>query len=561
MVKRKSLASFHFAKGSTLVLRFVPLLLVILAGLVAAAAPAVPTDPTADPARALDEVLIAAAAKDSSLLPNLYHLSDVIGPRLTGSPALNRACEWAADRMRDYGLENVRLEPYTIPEGWERGEARAKLVEPANGVRIQLASYGWRPGTDGKITGEVVAITAPSIKELQKYKGKLKGAIVLSGPPAKVRPLEDLLGNKNTSPYSSTGASPRDKEAPRPNYAEMMAYMKERDNFLIREGAAALFLDSGKPLGLMNTTGGWRGTDRPSVTNKLPTLALSHDSYAMLYRLATRGGEAKTRLELEVSNKFIPGPIKVYNVVGEIRGSEKPDEQVIVGAHIDSWDLGQGTTDNGTGTCIVLEVARILQRSGVKPKRTITFCLWSGEEQGLYGSRAYVEKHAAEMPKISAALVHDVGTGKINGLGVGGRPAIAALLEKELTALRPLGLTDFKTRSYPGSDHMAFEAKGVPGFLMVQDSAFYTLSHHTMADTPERLRPDDLVQGARVLAVTAVRIANMEKLLPRGRPEDKIQVVPKDKPKETPQLAPQESPQKQTEPRKAETSKAGAIQP
>jgi hypothetical protein len=537
-------------------MRFVPLFLFVLAGLVTAAAPAVSPDSTRDPARATDEALIAAAAKDSSLLPNLFHLSDVIGPRLTGSPALNRACEWAADRMRDYGLENVRLEPYTIPEGWERGEARAKLIEPANGVRIQLASYGWRPGTEGKITGDVIAITAPSLKELQKYKGKLKGAIVLSGPPSKVRPLEDLVGNKATSPFSSTGASPRDKEAPRPNYADMMAFMKERDAFLTREGAAALFLDSGKPLGLMNTTGGWRGTDRPSVTNKLPTLALSHDSYSMLYRLATRGGEAKTRLELEVTNKFIPGPIKVFNVVGELRGSEKPDEQVVVGAHIDSWDLGQGTTDNGTGTSIVLEVARMIQRAGVKPKRTIKFCLWSGEEQGLYGSRAYVEKHAGEMAKVSAALVHDVGTGKINGLGVGSRPAVAALLEKELAALKPLGLTDFKTRSYPGSDHMSFEAKGVPGFLMVQDSAFYTLSHHTMADSPERLKPEDLVQGARVIAVTAVRIANLENMLPRRRPEDATKDKGKDAPKDAPKDKPKDNPKT-----KVDVSSTGAAKP
>jgi hypothetical protein len=503
------------------VIRFVPLVILFLAGLLLAAAPAVPTDATRGPAEKIDQALIEAAAQESSLIPNLHYLSDVIGPRLTGSAGLNKACNWAADKMRDYGLENVRLEPYTIPEGWERGEARAKLVEPANGVRIQLASYGWRPGTEGKVVGDVIAITAPSLKELQKYKGKLKGAIVLSGPPAKVRPLEDLIGNKATSPFSSTGASPRDKEAPQPSYADRMAFMRERDAFLVREGAAALFLDSGKPLGLMNTTGGWRGNDRPSVTNKLPTLALSHDSYSMLYRLATRGGDAQTRLELEVTNKFIPGPIKVFNVVGEIRGSERPDEMVVVGAHIDSWDLGQGTTDNGTGTCITLEVARMIQKSGIKPKRTIRFCLFSGEEQGLYGSRAYVEKHADEMAKVSAALMHDVGTGKVNGLGVGGRPAIAALLEKELESLKPLGLTDFKTRSFPGSDHMSFESKGVPGFLMVQDSAFYTLSHHTAADTPERLRPDDLVQGARVIGVTAVRIANLDSLLPRSRPGDK----------------------------------------
>lgn len=487
------------------------LLLMIALGVVTAAAPIAPADPTRGP----DDVLIAAAKKDSSLLPNLYHLSDVIGPRLTGSTGLNKACNWAADKMRDYGLENVTLEPWTIPEGWERGEARARLVEPDNGVRIHLASYGWRPGTEGKVTGDVIAITARTMTELNKYKGKLKNAIVLSGPPTTIRPFEDI--NKSNSPFGGGAGAGGKKGAPpeRPNYAEMMAFQKERDSFLIREGAAAIFLDSGKPFGLMNTTGGWRGTERPSLTNKLPTLSLAHDSYAMLYRLATRGGDVKTRLELEVTNKFIPGPIKVFNVIGEIRGSEKPDEVVVVGAHIDSWDLGQGTTDNGTGTCVALEVARLISRSGIKPKRTIRFCLFSGEEQGLYGSRYHVEKNKDGMAKISAALMHDVGTGKINGLGVGNRPPIATLLEKELTSLKPLGLVDFKTRSFPGSDHQSFESKGVPGFLMVQDSAYYTVSHHTAADTPERLRPEDLVQGATVIAVTAVRIANLDQMLPR----------------------------------------------
>jgi carboxypeptidase Q len=216
-----------------------------------------------------------------------------------------------------------------------------------------------------------------------------------------------------------------------------------------------------------------------------------------------------------VSNKFIPGPIKVFNVYGEIKGSEKPDEVVVIGAHIDSWDLGQGTTDNGTGTCIVLEAARMIMRSGVKPKRTIRFCLFSGEEQGLYGSRHHVEKHKDDMAKVSAALMHDVGTGKVNGLGIGNRPQVLALLEKELAALKPLGLVDFKTPSGGGSDHQSFQGKGVPAFLMVQDPAYYMVSHHTAADTPARILEKDLVQGATVMAVSAVRIANLPELLPR----------------------------------------------
>jgi carboxypeptidase Q len=514
-----NLSAPHFRERTPPVLRIVTLCAFVLISVVFAAAPVVPRDPTADPAFRTDDALISAALKESSLVPNLHYLSDQIGPRLTGSAALNKACAWAADRMRDYGLENVTMEPWTIPEGWERGECRARLVEPDNGVRLNLASYGWRKGTDGKVVCDVIALPKmnleepqQSLKELQALRGKLKGAIVLSGPPSKMRSIEDF--NKPFGQYFGGGGK---KGAPpkRPNYEEMKAFAKERDALLTKEGVAALFLDSGKPFGLTNTTGGWGGKERASATNKLPTLALAHDSYSMLYRLATRGGTAKTRLELEVSNKFIPGPIKVFNVYGEIKGSEKPDEVVVIGAHIDSWDLGQGTTDNGTGTCIVLEAARMIMRTGVKPKRTIRFCLFSGEEQGLFGSRYHVEKHKDDMAKVSAALMHDVGTGKVNGLGIGNRPQVLALLEKELAALKPLGLVDFKTPSGGGSDHQSFQGKGVPAFLMVQDPAYYMVSHHTAADTPARILEKDLVQGATVMAVSAVRIANLPELLPR----------------------------------------------
>lgn len=486
--------------------RFVPLCLLLAAGLLCAAGPYVPPTVTAE-----DAALIAAAKKGSTIKSNLLYLSDEIGPRLTGSEALNRACNWAADKLRSYGVENVRLEPYTIPEGWERGHAHARLVEPNNGVRIALESSGWRGGTDGKIVGDVIALTGDNIrdqyKELTKLKGKLKWAIILSGPPSKVRSLEDV--NKSASPSYA-----RPAKGPRITYEEMKAIAKDRDALLAREGVAALLQDSGKPLNLVVTTGGWRGKDRPSALNKMPILFVGHDSYSMLHRLGTRPAPAKTRLELDVSNKFIPGPVKVFNVIGEIRGREKPDEYVVIGAHLDSWDLGQGTTDNGTGTCVVLEAARLIAASGQAPKRTIRFCLFTGEEQGLIGSRAFVEKHKADMPRTSAAIVHDVGTGRIKGLGVGGRPA-AALLERELSALRTLGVTDFTTRSYPGSDHAAFDAVGVPGLMAVQAPAYYFLSHHTAADTPERILEDDLIQGAAVMAVSAVRIANLEKLLPR----------------------------------------------
>jgi Zn-dependent M28 family amino/carboxypeptidase len=264
-------------------------------------------------------------------------------------------------------------------------------------------------------------------------------------------------------------------------------------------------------------TGSWRGTDRASGPEALPALVVPHDHYALLYRLATRPEPARTRIEIEVDNKFHPGPLTVYNTVGEITGSEKPDEFVIVGAHLDSWDLAQGTTDNGTGTSIVLEAARLLVQSGVKPKRTIRFVLFTGEEQGLHGSRAYTQQHKEELPRTSACIVHDSGTSPVIGLGLQGRAAIRPILEPELVSLKDVGVKDINLRSSSGSDHAAFEQAGVPGFAVQQDMTEYRLTHHSQADTLDKAREADLIQGAQVMAVTALRIANLPDLLPRGR--------------------------------------------
>ncbi|MFM7151555.1 MAG: M20/M25/M40 family metallo-hydrolase, partial [Gemmataceae bacterium] len=287
-------------------------------------------------------------------------------------------------------------------------------------------------------------------------------------------------------------------------------------SFLEKEGAAAIFQDAGKPLGLLVTTGSWGGSgDRSSATNRLPTLFVAHNHYDMLYRLANRPAPARTRVELEVNNTFVPGPVKVFNTVGEIIGSEKPNEYVVVGAHLDSWDLGQGTTDNGTGSSTVLEVARIITRLGVQPKRTIRFVLFTGEEQGLHGSRAFVQKHKEDLARTSAALIHDTGTGRVKGVGTGGFPIHTSILERELGILKELGVTDFNTPSVGGSDHQSFTRVGVPGLMMVQDMSTYTYTHHTEIDTLDAAIESNLLQGAQTMAITAMRIANLNSLLPR----------------------------------------------
>jgi carboxypeptidase Q len=504
------------------------LLPAILAAPPAAPSPAAPAPASSDPI-ALDKKILAEAKNGSAIMANLTYLSDMIGPRLTGSAALKQANDWAAEKMRSSGLSNVHLEGWTIPVGWERGRASLRVVEPSNGRALTVAAMGWTPGTKGRVAGEVVVVKARSAAELAPYKGKLKNAVILRGEPAVIRPITergsgperprrntpDAKGEKN--PEAKQDAPPprrRDRGYPSPTFR------RELTEFLRHEGVAAVLMDAGKPHGLLTMTGAWRGDDRVSGAEPLPSLFVAHEHYALLYRLATRPAPARTRVEVEVDNKFIPGPVAVYNTVGEIRGAEKPDEIVVLGAHLDSWDLGQGTTDNGTGSCVVLEAARVLAKCGVRPKRTIRFVLFTGEEQGLHGSKEYVKRHKDEMAKTSMAMVHDTGTGRVVGIGLQGRAAIKPILEKELVTLKELGVTDIDLRRMGGTDHLSFERVNVPGFAVRQDPAEYRFSHHSQSDTLDKAREPDLIQGAQVMAVAALRVANLPELLPRDKPAE-----------------------------------------
>jgi len=512
---------------------------------------------TPDAAVALDKSIIDGATKNSEIMKNLGYLSDQIGPRLTGSESLRRANEWAADVMKSYGLENVHQEGWQVPTGWQRGTATAKIVEPNNGQSILIAARGWSPSTKGKIVGEVVLFDAKSSKDLDKYRGKLKNALIMRGAPnqnvavvpdlsAPQREFGGLGGGRRGAEKDGKKADGEKKDAKKSEpgdkgaapgklpaadnaaqgrrgnfdpeqFTRMRQFQNEVDQFLRDEGAAASFSDAGKPQGLLVTTGSWRGQDRVTAPEPLPGAFISHEHYAMLYRMAKKG---PVKLEVEIVNKFIPGPITCYNTIGEIKGAKKPDEFVVVGAHIDSWDLASGTTDNGTGTCIVLETARILKALGVKPDRTIRFCLFSGEEQGLHGSKNYVKQYESELPKMSMCLVHVTGTGKVQGIGLQGREVLKPILEKELASLKPLGVTNISLGGIGGgSDHASFDGAGVPGFAVMQDMREYTFTHHTQSDTLDKVHEDNLIQGAQVLAVSAVRVANLDKLLPRDRPE------------------------------------------
>jgi Iap family predicted aminopeptidase len=288
--------------------------------------------------------------------------------------------------------------------------------------------------------------------------------------------------------------------------------LQDEVKFLKDEGASAVLLASEKWYGMMNMGTGMSRQYQPAA---LPNAYLSRESATLLWRLLDAG---PVEAEINIQGTLTSKPATVYNTVAEIKGTEKPDEVVIIGGHLDSWDLGTGATDNGTGSMAVLAAARALVKSGVKPKRTIRFVLFTGEEQGLNGSRAYVAAHKDEMPKISGILVHDTGTGKVLTIGLMHNYAARETLDRVLYPLakeKSIGLAEPSLRSEGGSDHVPFDGAGVPASWCIQEVANYEKDHHSQNDTLDRVKWDDLAEGAQVLAVYAYNVAQLPDMLPR----------------------------------------------
>ncbi len=478
----------------------------VLAGVRAGSAKRAPDDTnafaTAD-AQILNEIRDHSQAMD-----NLEYLSDEIGQRLTGSSQLKQANDWTAAKFREYGLTNVRLEPWTIAHSWTRGTSHARIVSPAVHP-LTIASAGWSPGTNGAVRGPVVYFDAKTKEEFGKFRGKLKGAIVIYQEPESLSPPKPQ--NPNALLVRPMQAPPPVKGQPaEPSpFAAQQEVARARNDFFKQEGVAVVLRDSGKPHGLLNMTG--IGGEKFDI-GAIPTAFITGEGYRMLFRMQKHG---KVEVEIEMSNSFGDKPMDVYNTVAEIRGSEKPDEMVILGAHLDSWDLGTGSTDNGTGSMAVLEAARTLAKLNLKPKRTIRFVLFTGEEEGLVGSVKYVESHTNELEKISAVLVHDTGTGRVLTLGLHDNYQDREIVDQVLAPLKELKLLEPTMRRSFGTDHASFDDAGVPGFLVIQDGAEYSLTHHSQSDTFDKVWKDELNQGAQVLAAWAYNTAQLPALLPR----------------------------------------------
>ncbi len=472
--------------------------------------------------------VIALGRAESRVMEHLDHLTNRIGPRLTGSDGFRNACEWARGQFESFGLQNCRLEQWgEFPVGFNRGPAAGRMIAPEK-KELHFGTNAWTAGTKGPVSG--LAVLAPTNEaELALVLSKLKGAWVVAaaspGRPADRRPAPPDAGAAGSRPPEAgtveagarTGAgeeqaarAARDRESA----AADRAFRDRLEKVYDEEGIAGT-IRSGR--GELILTGG----SSKIAFDKLPTrpsinlLAAEHKDIAE----RVKAGD-EVRLEFDVRNWFEKGPIPLYNVIAEIPGTEKPDEVVIVGGHLDSWDGATGATDNGTGVATTLEAARLLEKSGVRPRRTIRFMLWGGEEEGLLGSHAYVQKHKDEMARISAVLVHDGGTNYCSGITA--TPPMVKPFEEifaPVTNLDPE--TPFKVRkvkglSGGGSDHASFLQAGVPGFFWSQKGrANYNHTHHTQFDTYDAAIPEYQKNSAIVIAVGALGIANLPELLSR----------------------------------------------
>jgi len=462
----------------------------------------------ANPVAAADARILGEIHEHSELMENLEYLSDEIGARLTGSPQLKRANDWTAEMFKKYGLTNVHLESYSIPHAWVRGTAHARIVAPAEHP-LTIASAAWAPNTKGKVHGPVVYFDAKKPEDYEKFKGKLKGAIVIFQEPRPLSPPKPI--DQNLEIYHPLEEPPPPVGQPGlPDpYEKYLEAAKTQTAFFLREGVVAILRDANKPHALLNMTD---GTQEPFQVGPLPTAFITGEGYRMIYRMLKKG---PVELEIEISNSLSKKPVEVYNTVGEIRGTEKPDEVVILGAHLDSWDLGTGSTDNGTGSMAVLEAARTLAKLDLKPRRTIRFILFTGEEQGLIGSKEYVRAHKSELGKISGALIHDSGTGRVLAIGLHDNYQDREIVDQVIAPLGELKMLEPTTAREYGTDSLSFDEVGVPGFWCAQETAEYFKTHHSQSDTFDKVWKDDINQGAQVMAAWAYSTAQLPEMLPR----------------------------------------------
>ena len=425
-------------------------------------------------------------------------LTEVNGPRLTGSPGMKRANEWTAQQMRAWGLENVVIEPWgEFGRGWQSEAYAGRILTPFE-QPLHGQPMAWTGSTPGTVRGRALIAQVTSAADVERYRGKLKGAFVLLEPA----PAAAAAGAPSEADRQAAMARQRAEREVQQAFQALAA----------EEGAHAFLRISSRNHGVIR--GGSAGSRTKGDPEGLPHVALSREQYNQIWRNVQAG--IPVEMELMVESRFFEDDLRAYNTLGDFPGTDKADEYVMLGAHLDSWHMGGGAADNAAGSVIMMEAMRILKTLGVQPRRTIRIALWSGEEQGLLGSRAWVANHPQLHGRISAYVNVDNGTGRLRGIWDQSNEKAIPVFEQILWPFRDLGVVAVRHGNTGGTDHLAFDGVGIPGFNFIQDPIEYGInSHHTELDTFDHLVLDDLKQAAVVVASTVYALAMREEMVPR----------------------------------------------
>ncbi len=483
-------------------------------------------------------------------------LTDDIGPRLTGSPNLAKANAWTRDQLTAMGCVNAHLDDWgNFGMGWQQLNTWVRMTSPDTAVFIAQAAP-WSPATAGPVTGDVVYVDIQDEKDFDKYRGKLEGKIVLLGKMRPVPPVDKPLFTRYTDEELKDLAQfpMEDREGITPArihaFLERMAMVGKISQFLAAEKVAAIIMpsrdgsDGGGSGGTLFDDGPTFTAYMPDHKMKLPMVVMAIENYGRVYRLLE--AHVPVSIQMDVETKFTGDDEHGYDTIAEIPGTDPSlkDQVVMVGGHLDSWIAGTGATDNGAGTLVAMEVMRILTALHVQPRRTIRIALWTGEEQGLLGSVGYAKEHFGSAPLstapdqlalpafirraagplqlkpeqrlISAYFNLDNGSGKIRGIYTQGNAAVAPIFAQWIKPLKDLGVTTITMRNTGGTDHLSFDAVGIPGFQFIQDPLDYeTRTHHSNMDVYEELQPSDLKQAAVVEAIFVYNAAMRDQMMPR----------------------------------------------